>query len=103
MSLFWGKMFTEGGMFGVNGRLMRSGDSRSIPDKTEKRFQDLPPLLLKPLTPGTLNLYWVSFTKNMLGRQIDEDLKFRLYHHSESDRIQLMERLQGPFGHLHPN
>ena len=84
-------MFTEGGMFGVNGRLMRSGDSRSIPDQTEKRFRDSPPLLLKPLTPGTMNLYWVSFSKNMLGRQIDEDLKFRLYHHSESDRIRLME------------
>ena len=68
-----------------------------------KKVSRLPPLLLKPLTPGTMNLYWVSFSKNMLGRQIDEDLKFRLYHHSESDRIQLMERLQGPFGHLHPN
>ena len=42
MSLFWGKMFNEGGMFAVNGRLMRSGDSRSIPDQTEKRFQDFP-------------------------------------------------------------
>ena len=39
---FWGKMFTEGGMFGVNGRLMRSGDSRSIPDQTEKRFETSP-------------------------------------------------------------
>ena len=69
-----------------------------------KKVWDFPPLLLKSLTPGTMNLYWVSFSKNMLGcRQIDEDLKFRLYHHSESDRIQLMERLQGPFGHLHPN
>ena len=45
-----------------NGRLMRSGDSRSIQDQTEKKV-----LLLKPLTPGTMNLYWVSFSKKHVG------------------------------------
>ena len=51
MSLFWGKMFNEGGMFAVNGRLMRSGDSRSIQDQTEKKGFGLPPTSTQAVNP----------------------------------------------------
>ena len=32
-----------------------------------KKVSRLPPLLLKSLTPGTMNLYWVSFSKKYVG------------------------------------
>ena len=47
------QILSEGSMFGPNGRLMRSGDRRSILEQTEKRLRLLPPTF-----PGYMNLYW---------------------------------------------